>query len=516
MTFRGFFALDNVEFANSSRVSAHLGRSTPTQDLEAFGRPDYALTEVSRGLFAIPDDCQETLSGGLFTPPRGAQLVSQGLNIVGDDCGLTEVSRGLFAIPSESIEVSDGLFTPPYGSRKVTPGLMAVDRRCAEASKLCGCRLTVEVDDSWVGLQYFLNHPAYHPELAPWYTTEFPESAEFGGVWVLKVDGLDVTPVDRKVTEMAGHGGVAGVHRGTSRTIRFEAVLVACTSAGLQYGLGWLNCRLRAATDDDGAVLTFLAAHPGRSEVDPVKLWREARSVVLTKAPEITEATGDGVPNQQATIYRVTWEMVACSPYTYLPALTVPVEWDSITTQPVNWAHDANCTRPESCSTMPVLFSADCTPEMLPEVTTPPPVCGGCLPVGGLESHLFHIPAVSAPMRCRSSAVSVSITNTGKTPLSLQAFFAPAAANPACEDTWFPIQVNGLLPGATVNLDGVSGRFHAVYKGVKRRPIGVVGTPSGAPWRPALIDRRQAWDFVAQTAPGALFTATIQLHDRES
>lgn len=516
MTFRGFFSIDGREFANSSRVSAHLGRSTPTQDIEAFGRPDYGLTEVSRGLFAIPSDCQETVPGGLFTPPTGAQQVSQGLNIVTDDCGLTEVSDLLYAIPSESIEVSQGLFTPPYGSRRATPGLMLVDRRCAEASKLCGCRLNVEVDDSWVGLQYFLGHTAYHPELAPWYNTVFPESAEFGGVWVTKVDGLDTTPVSRKITENAGSGAVPGLHRDTSRTITFEAVLVACTSAGLQYGLGWLACQLRAATADEGSTLEFLGAHPGNSEVDPVKLWRESRNVVLTQAPEITEATGGGRPNSQATIYRVTWEMTACSPYVWLPALEVPVQWDSVTSQPVNWVHGADCDKPESCSTMPVLFSADCAPEMLPEVSTPPPVCGGCLPVGALESYTFHLPAMTAPLRCRTSAVSLTITNTGDEPLSLQGFFAPATADPKCEDTWYPVQINGLLPGATLNLDGVSGRFSAQYGGLKRRPIGIVGTPTGAPWRPATLDRFQAWDFIVQAAAGAQFDTVIALHDREA
>jgi hypothetical protein len=516
MTFRGYFALDGVEFANSSRVSAHLGRSTPTQDIEAFGRPETGLTEVSRGLFAVPSECQESLTGGLFTPPTGAQLVSPGLNVVNNNCGLTEVSRGLFAIPSESIEVSDGLFTPPYGSRRVSPGLIAVDGRCAEASKLCGCRLDVEVDDSWIGLQYFLGHPAYHPELAPWYIEQFPESAEFGGVWVVKVDGLDTIPVSRQITEMAGSGAVAGIHRDTSRTIMFEAVLVACTSAGLQYGLGWLNCQLRASTDMDGSTLTFLASHPGNSAVDPAKLWRESRNVVLTKAPTITESTGGGRPNQQATIYRVNWEMTACSPYTYMPALEVPVQWDSVTSQPVNWVHDAGCERPESCASMPVLFSADCAPEMLPEVSTPPPVCGGCLPVGALESRTFHLPAMSAPLRCRTSAVSLSITNTGDEPLSVQGFFTPSTADPSCEDTWFPVQVNGLMPGATLNLDGVNGRFSAMYGGLKRRPIGVVGTPTGGPWRPATLDRYQSWDFVVQSAAGAQFDTVIALHDREA
>lgn len=395
---------------------------------------------------------------------------------------------------------------------------MEVKDKCWTPSKLCGCRLSVGVNDSWDGLQGFLGDPVYRPETAPWSSTEFPEALEFGGVWVTKVEGLDTTPVERTITEMTGSGAVAGVHRDSSRTINFEAILVACSSAGLQYGLNWLSCQLRAATSADGSTLTFLGAHPGNSFVDPNKLWRETRNVVLTQAPEITEAQGGGgIPNQQATIYRVRWEMVACSPYVYLPELTVPIEqWDAITNQPVNWVHDAGCDRPESCSSMPVLFSADCAPEMLTEVSTPPPVCGGCLPVGGIDSHTFRVPSSTAPLRCRSTAVSLIITNTGSAPLSLQGFFQPAEADPRCEDTWFPVQVNGLLPGAALHLDGVSGRFHAFYAGLRRRPIGVVGTPTGAPWRPAVINRADAWNLIVHTAPGVEFETVMTLHDRES
>jgi hypothetical protein len=472
VTFRGYFALNGVEFANSSRVVAHLKPYTPETDDEAFGTGDCALEEYSDGLYVIPD---------------------------------------------ESLEVSDELWSPPDGSRRVSHGLMEVKDKCWTPSKLCGCRLSVKVADSWDALQGFLGDPVYRPETAPWSSTEFPESLEFGGVWVVRVDGLDTTPVERAITEMTGSGAVAGIHRDSSRTITFEAILVACSSAGLQYGLGWLACQLRAATVDGGSTLNFLAAHPGNSFVDPTSLWREARNVVLTQAPEIMEAQGNGIANSQATIYRVQWEMVACSPYIYLPEQTYPIEeWDAVTMQPVNWVHDAACTRPDSCASMPVLFSADCAPEMLSEVSTPPPVCGGCLPVGGIDSHTFKVPLVAAPMRCRSTTVSLLITNTGAEPLSLQGFFQPTTADPRCEDRWFPVQVNGLVPGATLHLDGVSGRFHAFFDGRRRRPVGVVGTPSGAPWRPAVIDRYTEWEFVVHTAPNVDFETTMILHDRES
>lgn len=470
MTFRGYFTLNGNEFANSSRVSAHLGKSTPVSDDEVFG------------------------------PNAG--------------CIPPMVSDGLAEIPNPDGEVRSGLYTPPDGAQRVSPGLATIED-CWEPSPLCGCRLSIPVDDSWTGLREFLEQPVYRPELAPWANRLYPESREFAGVWVTKVEGLDVTPVSREVAEMTGSGGSAALHRDAARTITFEAVLVACSSAGLQYGLNWLSCQLRAATDDDGAVLEFLAAHPGNSSVDPNTLWRESRAVVLTQEPQIQKATGGGRPNQQATIYQITWEMVAQNPYVYRPATAILADWDEVTSQPVNWVHDAGCARPDSCADMPVLFSADCTPEVLPEATTPPPVCGGCLPVGGIESFKFHMPTLAAPERCRQTAVSVTITNTGTDPLSVQGFFRPTYEDTRCEDTWFPLQINGLLPEASIHLDGTSGRFHAFYSGLRRRAIGLVGTPTGAPWRPALLTRYEEWDFIVQAAPGTQFDVELTLHDRE-
>ena len=473
MTYRGWFALDGVEFANSARVAAHLGKQVPQNDAQVF-------TPAGR---SSPGDCN---------PPAV-------------DDGLAPITGG--------VEVRENLYTPPNGAERVSPGLATIDQ-CWEHPPMCGCRLNVVVDDSWSGMQELLEQPPYRPELAPWHNAQYPESGEFVGVWVTKVDGLDVTPISRKVTEMTGSGGVAGRARDTARVITFEAVLVACTSAGLQYGLGWLSCQLRATNDADGSVLEYLAAHPGGSAVDPSSLWREAHGVVLTSAPEVGESSGGG-RDQQATMYRVSWEMTAASPYAFRPGSTVIVDWDSVTLQPVNWVHDAGCERPESCADMPVLFSTNCVPELLPEVTSPPPVCGGCLPVGGLESFKFHLPTLSAPERCRSSAVSVTIHNTGTEPLSLQGFFRPTPEDTRCEDTWFPLQINGLVAGATIHLDAITGRFHAVYDGLKRRPVGVVGTPTGAPWRPAMINRFEEWDFFAQTVPGAVFEIELTLHDRE-
>lgn len=476
MAYRGWFTIDGVEIANSSRTIAHLGMDVPTSDVGMFG-----------------DD--------------------------GSDCSLVEAADhpGLYEIPDTSTEVSPGLWTPPPGSRRFGPGLMEIDGTCWGPAAICGsCAVTVDYNDAWPGLREFLGDNEYRPELAPWYSTELPESGEFGGVWVLSVDGLDTTPIQRDITQMAGAGGAAGPHRDTSRTVTFEAVLIACTHAGVTFGLNWLTCRLRGTTTDTASTLRYLAASPSYSGVDPASLLREVHSLVLTKAPTITqEYNTESREHQQATWYRVTWEMVALSPYAYLPAVKVPVDWDVVTRQPVNWIHAADCAKPETCEDMPVMFSTECVPEEIAVVTTPPPVCGGCLPVSEIDKYVFQVPSMGWAFRCRETAVTTIVRNTGENPVSLQAFWRECGSDIRCEDNRWPLQIAGLPAGAELVLDGITGRFWANYDERVRRVVGVVGTPNGAPWRPPIIDRETCWEFIVQTASSSEFEVDLVFCDRE-
>lgn len=472
MTFRGYFALNQVEIVNSSRVAAHLGRSVPTTD-------------------------------DLFTNTATS-------------CALTQVSGkdGLYTIPAGSTMVTPGLYYPPNGARRFGPGLFAVEDCWGPASICAECGTRVSQDDTWSGLATFLGDGEYRPELAPWYTTELPESGEFGGVWVMDVTGLDVTPIERSITETVSNGAVASPHRDTSRTITFDALLVACTNAGLEYGLNWLCGQLRETADNTSTKMRYLNAHPDNSGAYPEMLLREVSGVVLTRAPEIQESISTG-NSRQATMYRISWEMTALDPYAYLPAVALDVEWDQVSRQPINWIHAADCSKPETCVDMPVMFSADCEPEEIPRVQTPPPVCGGCLPVGGIDKYSFRVPTMDYPFRGRDTAVSITIRNTGESPLSLQGFWRVCNADVRCEDNQWPIQVAGLPPAAELTLDGTTGRYWAYYDGRYRRPVGIVGTPNGAPWRPPVIDRQTCWDFIVQTSPAAEFQVSMVLADRE-
>ena len=534
MSFRGYFALNNVEFANSSRVVAHLGRETPVSDEQIFlsNAETYQLTEVpaESGLYDPSHPRVGAEDEGLYDP--GTLYGSDGFYYVswdGTDCSLTRVDDLLFDVPDAAVEYTDKLYRPPNGSRRFGPGLYSVGD-CWNIAAICGgCSLNVLWDDSWPGLAGFLGHGEYRPELAPWYVSEIPESGEFAGVWVMDVQGLDTARIERAVTETVGDGGVAAPHRDATRTIRFEALLLGCSNAGVQYGLNWLTCLLRNTNDNVTTKLRYLNAHPGvdrgeafpmtfpfRFSLDPSSLVREMNGIVLTTAPEITDkfVTGGAGPNRQANIYRVTWELTALNPHAYLPEVDMDVDWDRITRQPINWIHAADCNAVETCEAMPVMFSTECVPEEITVVNTPPPVCGGCLPVSAIDKYQFNVPTQDYAFRCRETAVSMVVTNTGEDPLTLQGFWRVCDADVRCDDNLWPVQIAGLPAGAELHLDGISGRYWAWYDERVRRPVGVVGTPNGAPWRPPVIDRETCWDFIVQTASTSEFTVSMTLADR--
>jgi hypothetical protein len=77
---------------------------------------------------------------------------------------------------------------------------------------------------------------------APWYDPELPASAEFLGLLVTSIEGLD-SVVTRAVVERgaAPGGAYLGVERQGAREIVVKGTLVATTCAGLDYGRRWLT-----------------------------------------------------------------------------------------------------------------------------------------------------------------------------------------------------------------------------------------------------------------------------------
>ena len=396
-------------------------------------------------------------------------------------------------------------------STPVTDAILTGDTRCADS-----CGMTLTYDDSWPGLGDFLGDDPYTPESAPWYDAGIPQSRDFMGVLLLKIDGLASVPVSRGITELVGDGAVAAPHRDTSRKVTFTALLVACSNAGVAYGLDWLSCQLRRSTAGMDSVLAYLHAHPGGSQADPDRLRRELRGVVLTTAPTVSgEFQPGSAQHRQGNLWSVTWDMVALSPYAYLPAVDIPVSWDSETVQSIQWVHATDCSRPSDNPDIPVLFSTECVPEDFQHAVADVPVCGGCVPLGEITRRTFTLPAIPDPSRCLPAAVSMTVLNTGGSPLTLQGHWETQGTNRAADANLFPFQVSGLVSSAELVLDGATGRYHANHNGRRHVTRGIVGTPRGAPWRPPLVDRSRDYILVVESSSAAEFQITLSVAERE-
>lgn len=525
MAFRGYLALNGTELTNTSRLLAHLGRDTPTSDIGVIiGVPSGPLLIESppgSGLY-LPNNDTPTVGDKLYSPgpldPLGDHLYSV---VPGgaDQCALVESvdHPGLFEMPDTAAQVRPGLWSPPDGSRRWGPSMFLVGDMCwQEAGQCRECDSHLVYDDSWPELGDFLGDMVYRTELAPWHSTRQPESTEFLGILLTKIEGLGPVKVSRPVEEMVGSGGVAGPHRDVSQKLTFTASLFACTNAGLEFGLHWLACRLRETNDNSDSVLRFFHGHPSHTAAVPASLIREVHGAVLTQSPTVVEGfVSKRKPNQQATIYQITWQMGATSPYMYRPPQEVSVDWSTIESAAINWVHGPDCSTPDTCEDMPVLFSATCVPEEIEVVVTPPPVCGGCMPVGGVEVYTWVAPFVDYIQGCRETAINLTFTNLSSRDITLQAYWRICGTDIRCEDSRWPLQINGLPEGAKLVIDSVNRRFWAELAGRRRRPKGIVGTPNGAPWKPVVLDRTTCWEFVVMAPSYADFDVKMQLVDRE-
>lgn len=399
-------------------------------------------------------------------------------------------------------------------SRLVAHAQPDVPESMEEALQQCACAHDrVGYDDSWPGLQSFLGDSAYTITSAPWYDPAIPQSSEFLGIWVTNVIGLGPTPVDRTVSDAISAGGIAGPHRDRARQVTVEATLMGCTNAGVEYGLHWLSCRMLPATAQGGTTLEFLAAHPEDSAASPALLQRTAHRVVLTR--EITETKSFGTRGQQhrqGALKAVDWEMQVLDPYLYGPPTTQTVTWASTVTEQITWAHPPDCEDPESCTDIPVLASATCIPTTIDVSPVQPPVCAGCIPVCQVQTRVAAVPTAVGVL-CRDQAVTLTITAAELT--SANFWFRPCGAEDLCDRTGF-LSIAGLPAGGTVVADSVLGRPYGVVGGQRVRQVGIVGTPSGAPWTPVLLDASECWELVAQHEPGLDFTVTMQVQGRQA
>ncbi|MFM9594074.1 hypothetical protein ACKI16_24015 [Streptomyces scabiei] len=133
---------------------------------------------------------------------------------------------------------------------------------------------------------------------APWYDPDVPESADFAGLRVLSVEGLDDYPVRRTVTNAVTGGGALGPARVMPRTITITGVLLGATCCAVEYGLHWLAEAVTGCVGNtcDGDCLTLFSCCPGEETPEDfqVRRRRTLRRVALTQGPTVVQRRGSG------------------------------------------------------------------------------------------------------------------------------------------------------------------------------------------------------------------------------
>ena len=378
------------------------------------------------------------------------------------------------------------------------------------------CRVDfIRYDDSWPGLPAYLGDGPYDITTAPWYDVDIPQSAEFLGVWVMKIDGDGPAPIDRQINDAICPGGIASPNRDTWRTLSFEALLIGCTNPGVEYGREWLACQMRAAKELNGTTLDYLSAHPENSAAVVADLARTMNRVVLTKAVQVESRFNTStVQNRQGNKLTVTWEMAVLDPYTYGPATTGTVVWDTNVTESITWAHAPDCDDPASCDDIPVLASVECIPNVVDVTPATPPVCAGCVPVCSVQTRTYQLPNAGG-VYCRDQIYSFTITAGAGNDVSANFWLRPCGMTDLCDRSNF-LSLSGLPAGTTVMTDSIAGKTYGIVGGEQVPQLAIVYTPSGAPWSSAIVDASECWELVAQHAPGLNFTVEYEVRGRSA
>lgn len=373
--------------------------------------------------------------------------------------------------------------------------------------------LEVGTDDSWPLLPWLLGRDGEYtlPHLdddCPWRDPVEPASAEFAGVWPMQITGLDADPVTREVIEAASDGGGVGPLRIPPRTVTVEALLLAKTPAGLQYGKGWLNSVL---LQHEPQRLTFLASAPavdgrmGQEHVMAVGMdeMRMLSSVSLTGQVEVEEDFSPWVEeNRGATAARVSFELTAGVPWVWrLP-------------QPL-----AEGLRPYEGERQSVVFDNGQPPEVeevvggvlhdpetSPAVVLPRPVTpAAALGLYPLESkRLPWVLAAGTLSRWFDTLPTVTVRTGPQVERAVRLQWVPGLVRDLGEDlsrrAVGEALVRYLPANSTLSLDAVTGRATVVTEEGRVLDATPVTTGrSGGPWRAPVLRPDETYTLVIDT-----------------
>lgn len=275
-------------------------------------------------------------------------------------------------------------------SARLRAYLQSIGSPLSSGPEVCACdALTADILDP-DGVPYTTPGDPDNP--AEWYDPDVPESAEFLGLLLLEIEGVDDYPVQRSVTNSVVGGGSLGPARVLPRQMVFRALLLGATCCGVNYGLTFLKQALQGCTGSQcgGDCVTLLDCCPSEGDTRDeflAKHRRTFRRVALTDGPRVTGRDGTGSCGGSCAgsdILTVEWTLTAATPFAYtdeteLLDVAIPTDDDA---ECVTWCRhdstgdclDGECRLAECPNSQDSCADPECV-SPAPPVPTSPDTC---------------------------------------------------------------------------------------------------------------------------------------------
>ncbi len=238
-----------------------------------------------------------------------------------------------------------------------------------------------------------LGYPnGYSPADLPWFDGT-QTSADFAGLLIENIEGLEPGDFERPVTETSGVGAVIGSGRQSAPAIVVTALLLAATCCAQEFGLSWLRRALRTSCAPTmgcaGEDLTFLSCEPESPDEDCGEVdfeewltpyYRTLKGVALTTGPKVIEKLARACADCEACpIYRVQFTLSASKPCVFLDPIEIigPTSFvcGELGTDCLEWSSDDTCDDDVCSPSVDCAVDPDCpssvSPPAIPPITNP-------------------------------------------------------------------------------------------------------------------------------------------------
>lgn len=282
------------------------------------------------------------------------------------------------------------------------------------------------------------DNPATDP--APWYSSAEPESAEFLGLWLESLDGLDEPTETRSLAARITSGSATSREAAPGREVVVSGTLFARTERGMEFGQRWLSSLLDNRDQCAGAngTLVFRAACPPHvAGADPTSLLRYLVNVSRLKSPKYESVHGD--------------EDATCDRWFQQVTFTLGSETADVFGYPLSGVGFSN---------QPLLYGVR-------QACTPGACCDPLRDSGRFRWRTAYYPALTGV----GAVPVITIATAGSRPLYRFRIMViadedgsgcvdqtPMSATYQCADPVTEFEVNGMPPNTTLVMSGVDGQ----------------------------------------------------------